>query len=460
MAGHGGEKDNILVNDYGHTHNHDHGYKHEHKPYHKHSAKQKQSKKHKHNKDNKEDDDFKQYLDNFKVNPEKHNDHDYFNVGPVFKKTGKSVHTEHYEVKKINPDAKYPDEKYIIKGSYKVQETDPFFDFTTTAVHAYDDQISKIAAKILTNYDYTNFDPHSGERESADFLDSREKEDERDGPEYASIEDYDGASYNKYGAKKEKTQDYNSKGKYDDNSAEKERGYGYNNVYPSHGNYQNNDAKKGKVDVYNTAYPSHGQYVDYDVNKKNVHDLNNAYPSKENINVYSHITPNQGKYNDNTKTEKTNKIQDHSVSFPTQAKKSDYNVKAEIFNDYSNVHPNPEKTVDYSAKKLETPNYNVYPSYGKIVVNEPNYNYADKKVDYFIHPNYEVESKSNAYDYHALPSYYGPKELDYFVNPNHGDYLYGSDWQDHIMRTVYGNDYASSNLFASKVLPDETEKSK
>lgn len=187
----GGTKEHIVL------HSHDFNPENEYAPKQKYSYNPEKKQKTKYKKAGKkskkpkkydDDQDFKKILENYEVKPEEKNDD---NGG--FKT---SVRTEHYEVKKINPNARYPDEKYIIEGAYKVQETDPWGQ-PVTSFHKYDSPISKIAASILTNYDYTNVRP--GESDSY----NKEKEEDRD---HENIE-Y-GANDDGYNNKK-KSQNYN-----------------------------------------------------------------------------------------------------------------------------------------------------------------------------------------------------------------------------------------------------------
>lgn len=179
---------------------------------HKKAGKKKSKKERKYD----DDSDFKKILENYDSNPEKSDDEGGFKT---------AVHTEHYEVKKINPNARYPDEKYIIEGAYKVQETDPWGK-PVTAYHKYDSPISKIAASILTNYDYTNLRPG----DSDNYHQDKDEERDHEKIEYGSDDDSNSDGYEDYGnnKKSQKSQDYS----YDvpvsnsnENKYEKSSGY-------------------------------------------------------------------------------------------------------------------------------------------------------------------------------------------------------------------------------------------
>ncbi|XP_057662104.1 high-affinity zinc uptake system protein ZnuA-like [Diorhabda carinulata] len=62
-----------------------------------------------------------------------------------------SLKTEHIEITEINPLATKPGDKINIRGSYRVQESDPY-DVTTSSYHEYDSPFTKEIAKTLTNY--------------------------------------------------------------------------------------------------------------------------------------------------------------------------------------------------------------------------------------------------------------------------------------------------------------------
>ncbi|XP_056630771.1 high-affinity zinc uptake system protein ZnuA-like [Diorhabda sublineata] len=62
-----------------------------------------------------------------------------------------SLKTEHIEITEINPLATKPGDKINIRGSYRVQESDPY-DVTTSSYHEYNSPFTKEIAKTLTNY--------------------------------------------------------------------------------------------------------------------------------------------------------------------------------------------------------------------------------------------------------------------------------------------------------------------
>lgn len=216
-----GKNERIVV--HSHDFSPENGYaekkKHLYNPEKKHTPKQKKATKKKYkkhtNKNYGDDTDFKKILNNYDSKPENGDDGGF--------KT--SVQTEHYEVKKINPNARYPDEKYIIEGAYKVQETDPWGK-PVTSLHKYDSPLSKIEASILSKYDYTNFRP--GESDSF----NRDKDEERDHEknEYGLDDDSNSDDYGDYNNKKksQESQDYSydiPNSKRDENEYEKSSGY-------------------------------------------------------------------------------------------------------------------------------------------------------------------------------------------------------------------------------------------
>lgn len=106
----------------------------------------------------------------------------------------KSVRSEHYEVKSLNPNAFFPEDKYVVRGSYKVEETDPF-DLTTTSYETYDSPIGKKIAQALTNFGgkYDNLYPFKQEnkKERAEDENERKKENEVDRENIESYGNYE-----------------------------------------------------------------------------------------------------------------------------------------------------------------------------------------------------------------------------------------------------------------------------
>uniref|UniRef100_A0A6P7GZE0 Histone H3.v1-like n=1 Tax=Diabrotica virgifera virgifera TaxID=50390 RepID=A0A6P7GZE0_DIAVI len=104
-------------------------------------------------------------------------------------KTTKQVLTsEHFEIQKLNPNALNPADRFNVRGSYKVQETDPF-DITTTSYHTYNSPFTKKVAKALTNF---SDDKPTEEDESEDHeKQQEEQEQEEDEGESNNIEEYE-----------------------------------------------------------------------------------------------------------------------------------------------------------------------------------------------------------------------------------------------------------------------------
>ncbi|VEN45583.1 unnamed protein product [Callosobruchus maculatus] len=69
-----------------------------------------------------------------------------------YQTVSKVITKEHVEVQEINPLAAFPSDRVVVKGSYKVHETDPNMQ-TTSTVHNYDSPTGKVIAEILTELD-------------------------------------------------------------------------------------------------------------------------------------------------------------------------------------------------------------------------------------------------------------------------------------------------------------------
>nr|CAH7755480.1 unnamed protein product [Callosobruchus chinensis] len=69
-----------------------------------------------------------------------------------YQSVSKVITKEHVEVQEINPLAAFPSDRVVVKGSYKVHETDPNMQ-TTSTVHTYDSPTGKVIAEILTELD-------------------------------------------------------------------------------------------------------------------------------------------------------------------------------------------------------------------------------------------------------------------------------------------------------------------
>ncbi|CAG9824809.1 unnamed protein product [Phaedon cochleariae] len=263
----GHEKKHVVIHkhDHNHKHKHDHGHKHghhhKHKHGHKHGHKHQGKHQHKHGHDHKHghkhghkhDHKHKHLIKkqhgydhgHYGIEPQV-NHYDSYAIDPVnfdddgYKSSKKSVRSEHYEVEQKNPYAIWPEEQHVVKGSYKVQETDPY-DLTTTSYQAYDSPVSKKIAQALTNFDsfgrtnlpkgedengyHVEVEGLEGEEEAA--ADHEDVEEDDEGNQVQNDEGLAYQNYEDYGDNEEKVEQYTADSNHGVADGNEDENYNY-----------------------------------------------------------------------------------------------------------------------------------------------------------------------------------------------------------------------------------------